>query len=297
MDAWLNLCRWKNLSIITITQILVFLYLSRGNSGIEFNLNTYINVALLIFCTVLLAAGGFIVNDLFDEISDDHNKAGKKIIGNKISFRDGQIAYVVLVLSGNLIALLLSVRLNSFTEYLIYPLIVFLLWLYSYKLKCTPLAGNVFVSIFTSGVILIIPFAFRNELSLKSDQTFLSFLIDYKNILLMGLFSFGINLYREVVKDLEDLSGDHLQGCQTTAIHFGETKTRIISTVLITSQLAITFILIEVNLLSTILTSIPAVILITLPYTKIGWNYKILSGLSKLYMIIGLLYFLTLYHG
>ena len=99
MDAWLNLCRWKNLSIIAITQILVFLYLSRGNSGIEFNLNTYINVALLIFCTVLLAAGGFIVNDLFDEISDDYNKTGKKIIENKICLIDEKIDYEVIVLS------------------------------------------------------------------------------------------------------------------------------------------------------------------------------------------------------
>ena len=43
-----------------------------------------INFILLIFCTVLLAAGGFIINDLFDEVSDHYNKTDTKIIGNKI---------------------------------------------------------------------------------------------------------------------------------------------------------------------------------------------------------------------
>jgi len=297
MGAWLNLCRWKNLSIISITQVLVFFYLNKLTPGISIDQDSYTNFILLIFCTVLLAAGGFIINDLFDEVSDHYNKADTKIIGNKISFKAAQVFYILTVLTGNIIALLLSIRLNSLVEYFIYPTIVFLLWVYSYKLKCTPLAGNLFVSIFTSGVILIIPYAFRNEFNLISTKPFITYLQESKSILLMCLFTFSINFYREVVKDLEDLAGDKMQGCQTTAIYFGEANTRIISGIILLTHFILTILIIQTTIPGIILISIPALILFIVPYTSIGWNYTILSLCSKLYMILGLIYFLTNYHG
>lgn len=45
----------------------------------------------------------------------------------------------------------------------------------------------------------------------------------------MGAFAFVLSVYREIMKDLEDLAGDQKVGAKTVAIAFGEGPARIMA--------------------------------------------------------------------
>ena len=74
--AFIKIIRYPNLLIMAATQVMCALFLT-GEYSFTFSLP----FSLTLVATLLTAAGGYIINDIFDEAADVVNKPGKTYIG------------------------------------------------------------------------------------------------------------------------------------------------------------------------------------------------------------------------
>jgi 4-hydroxybenzoate polyprenyltransferase len=164
------------------------------------------DLCLLVLATILLAAGGNIINDYFDVKIDSVNKPKKLIIDHFIKRRTALVLHAIFTLSGIALSLLLNNKI-----FIISTITGILLWIYSYQLKRKPFVGNVLVSLLTA-IAVYLP----------------ALLIDKPSRMLMvfALFAFFVSLIREIIKDIEDMKGDGLFGCQTLPLLYGMRTTK-----------------------------------------------------------------------
>jgi 4-hydroxybenzoate polyprenyltransferase len=197
---------------------------------------------LFVFTTLLVTASGYIINDIYDIETDRINKPDKRIIDVHLSLSAAWKIYFSMILTGALISFYLAVQRNDLFYWFIYPAAVFLLFGYSRWFKGIPYLGNILVSLFCAavpGIFFLSEASVLKELKIR-DLT--SFLPLHNLLLAYVLFAFLTNLYREIVKDLQDETGDKLANIHTAAVYFGKKNTKIMAlfTALITSMV-ITF--------------------------------------------------------
>jgi 4-hydroxybenzoate polyprenyltransferase len=178
---------------------------------------------LLVLSTVLIAAGGYVINDIFDQDTDSENKPSKTIIGSKISESMGYNIYVALTVAGVGIGFYLSNVIMKPSFATLFILIASLLYIYATSLKQMLLVGNVIVAFLLSFSVIIIGifdlYPATYEGNQKEMGVLFSILIDY------AVFAFIINFIREITKDLEDVNGDYNQGMHTLPIILGVQRT------------------------------------------------------------------------
>jgi len=178
---------------------------------------------LLCFLTVLIAASGYIINDYYDSRIDRINRPDRWIAGNTLSMPIVWNAYIFLIAAGAVLAGFLTYRLDLWSYLFIYPLAIIGLWFYSFRLKCTPVAGNIWVALFCGGVVLVV----AAPDWLLENQGIINTQLWY-----YAAFAFLATWYREVVKDLEDIEGDQRDGCQTYAVRYGLSSAKIMAILL-----------------------------------------------------------------
>lgn len=230
--------------IVAVTQILIYHQLlnqtfKRYSLSGTFNSFEFV---LFVFTTLLVTASGYIINDIYDIETDRINKPDKRIIDVHLSLSAAWKIYFSMILTGALISFYLAVQRNDLFYWFIYPAAVFLLFGYSRWFKGIPYLGNILVSLFCAavpGIFFLSEASVLKELKIR-DLT--SFLPLHKLLLSYVQFAFLTNLYREIVKDLQDEAGDKLANIQTAAVYFGKKNTKIMAlfTALITSMV-ITF--------------------------------------------------------
>ncbi len=121
----LKLIRWPNLVIIVLSMCLILFFIIAPGLGITaftYGLST-IEFLLLSVSTVLIAIGGYIINDIFDINTDSINKQGNNVIGNKISIKYANILYWASTIVGILSGVLLSYLVNQINFGLIFLLV------------------------------------------------------------------------------------------------------------------------------------------------------------------------------
>jgi 4-hydroxybenzoate polyprenyltransferase len=223
---WLQLIRFPNLIIIALTQclmqyLLLQPILKQNHLNLVLKPSVFIQLVLLF---VLAGAGGYIINDIKDRIIDSINKPDKLIIGNKIAISLAQNTYLIILIISTLIALNLS---TLFLKSLIIGFILNgLLWLYAYYLKQSVLFGNLtvaFLCAFTPAVLYWIEIDNMRQLKVQNFQAYqlLSFVF-----LTYVCMAFLTTLFREIVKDMEDVEGDKKGGCTTLPIVYGMDKAK-----------------------------------------------------------------------
>lgn len=240
----LRLIRLPNLMIVAVTQILIYHQLLNQTFkrySISGTFNSF-EFVLFVFTTLLVTASGYIINDIYDIETDRINKPDKRIIDVHLSLSSAWKIYFSMILTGALISFYLAVQRNDLFYWFIYPAAVFLLFGYSRWFKGIPYLGNILVSLFCAavpGIFFLSEASVLKELKIR-DLT--SFLPLHNLLLAYVLFAFLTNLYREIVKDLQDETGDKLTNIQTAAVYFGKKNTKIMAlfTALITSMV-ITF--------------------------------------------------------
>lgn len=174
---------------------------------------------LLILSTVLLAAAGYVINNIYDVATDSINKPDDVVIGKGITETAAYNIYIGLNISGVAIGFLLSniILRPSFAS--LFILIAALLYFYATTLKQIMILGNFVVAALLSISVLIIGifdlFPVVNSENQAQMASLFSILIDY------ALFAFMINFVREIVKDIEDVNGDYNQGMNTLPIAIG----------------------------------------------------------------------------
>ena len=178
---------------------------------------------LLVISTVLIAAGGYVINDIFDQETDAENKPSKTIIGKAISESMGYNIYVALTVVGVGIGFYLSNVIMKPSFATLFILIASLLYIYATSLKQMLLVGNVIVAFLLSFSVIIIGifdlYPATYEGNQKEMGVLFSILIDY------AVFAFIVNFIREITKDLEDVNGDYNQGMHTLPIILGVQRT------------------------------------------------------------------------
>lgn len=218
----LQIIRWKNLLLIALIQLIIKYYLIP-----IFNVEpvlTNIQFVFVVLATVLIAIGGYIINDIYDVETDKINKPEKVWLSDSNSIKRSFIVYRTLSIIGVLLGIFVSIIQVKFTHSLLFILPVILLQLYAFKLKKVLIIGNVLVSILVAYSVLILMFFETNILILHNDN---SQNLGYV-IWVLTIFAFGINLLREIVKDAEDSIGDKVIGAESIPIRFGKRITHLI---------------------------------------------------------------------
>ena len=218
---YLKLIRYQNLLLLAFMQF-VFRYGFLKWQNVPLSLADW-QYALLVLSTVLIAAGGNVINDIFDQETDEDNKPEKVIVGNTISEAMAYNIYVALNITGVGIGFYLSNVIMKPGFATIFILIAALLYLYATSLKQMLLVGNLIVALLLSFSVIIIGiydlFPATYDGNREEMSTLFSILIDYATM------AFIINFIREIVKDLEDVNGDYNQGMNTLPIVFGVQRT------------------------------------------------------------------------
>ena len=125
---FLILIRYSNLLLIFFSQLLIEYYLLEPYFQIEDLTNLY----LVIICTILIAASGYIINDIMDLNTDKINDR-YITINQSISSRSAIIWYCLLNSIAIIHASILCVRINKLYLLLIFILCIYLLSEYSRK--------------------------------------------------------------------------------------------------------------------------------------------------------------------
>lgn len=298
--AFWKLIRYPNLLIVALTQFLFYWFIQQvfHKNGIEPILDLP-HFSLLVLTTIIIAASGYIINDIYDLEIDLINKSDRMIIGKSISIARARFLYNAVVVFGALIAIYLAFYVNNLQLFLIYPIAVFIMWFYSKSLKKKPLSGNIVVALFSAFVAGIVWFAERagfaelhSEYGIQMKSLFLFYM----------LFAFSSTLYREVIKDIEDFKGDIDNNCRTLPIVLGIRQARKVTLILglfllgcitywIWDQWAVLSILLVA--LTLILLLAPTLFSLWIFYfSKSKTDYHRSSQITKMVMVAGLVYLL-----
>jgi len=273
VGGFLRLIRVQNLLIVVITQFLARIVLV-GPRHEWLRILTDPTIYLLSFSTVCIAAAGYIINDYFDVKIDLINKPERVVIGRYLKRRVAIGTHQILSVVGCLIGLYLSKWV-----FLLDVVSVSLLWFYSAWLKREPFIGNVVIALLTAFSLLVLAVYYRKNAEI---------------ILIYALFSFGISLVREIIKDMQDIRGDARFGCRTLPIIWGLRRTKYLLYVLIASFI-MTLFLIANDLGNQHLSIIFLLLLIPitwltyrLVYADKRRDFGYLSNLCKVIMLIGI---------
>lgn len=226
---FLQLIRYKNLLLLALMQLIFRLgYLEQIKIPLSL---FYWQYTLLILATVLIAAGGYVINDIFDQETDAVNKPNKTIVGNYLSEAKAYNLYAALTIAGVGCGFILANSVAHPNFAIIFVLIATLLYFYASTLKQIALIGNIMASALVAFSVIIIGVfdIFPNTFEINRPQMSVAFaiLMDYAK------FAFIINLVREIIKDIQDVNGDKEQGMKTLPIAIGITKTNKIAFVLL----------------------------------------------------------------
>jgi 4-hydroxybenzoate polyprenyltransferase len=305
---FLRLVRFPNLFIVALTQYLLQ-YLILKPALAKIGISPFLpdfQFFLLVLSTVLIAASGYIINDIEDVEIDKLNKPLKKQIVERIyPLSMSWFFYAFLSILGFFVSLYLAFYIHDFVQLLIYPLAVCLLWAYSKWLKRQPLSGNLVVSFFCAFVAFVVYYAqnLYKPNALDIENGYQDFQAETQFIFIIyAILAFISTLFREIIKDIEDAEGDKAGDCRTLPIVLGIEKSKLVASgvglIFLIFVVFFSFIL-RGGVLSKILLNlcISTPILYTLFLLKTAHtkkDFSFLSKLAKLIMLSGLIFILII---
>ena len=204
--ALLSLVRWYNILLIILSQYLSAIFIL---NPLQPKLSVVLDYKLFLIAlsSAFFIAGGYIINSFYDLEKDLVNKPKKIIFARYISKWFSLNCYFLFSIIGMILSYFIGLRLLFFNA-----AFLFVLWLYSHKLKKITFVGNL------SATIL-------------SIAPFFSICIYYNKINALILayvsFIFIIEFTREIVKDLEAMKGDVIFGYHTIPVAVGVKKTKL----------------------------------------------------------------------
>lgn len=191
---------------------------------------------LIAAATILIAAGGYVINDYFDIKIDRINRPDQLIVTQYISKETAMRLSIGLSGVGMVCGLVVAFLLRSTTIGILFAIIPGLLWFYSSSYKRLLIVGNVTIALLSATSILMIAIANVANLQLKFGDILLYTNLTDKIYAWVGgfsLFAFLLTWIREIVKDLQDQMGDREYECHSMPIVWGNTATKIVVTALI----------------------------------------------------------------
>ncbi|MBQ6512761.1 UbiA family prenyltransferase [Methanobrevibacter sp.] len=179
-----------------------------------------IPIILAMLAVFFETAAGNVINDYFDYKIDLINKPERPLPSGRISLKAGRNYGYLQFLLGTICGFLISYLTNNWIPFVIVLISDVILYLYAYKLKSTPLIGNLIVGFMTGFGFVFGGFTI-NTPEIISISIFL------------GFFAFVMTTAREIIKDIEDVEGDKAEGAKTLPILIGTKTPAILAVALI----------------------------------------------------------------
>lgn len=267
-----SVIRGYNILVLILAQYLTSIYILSKKETIKevlFDLNLF----LIVLASSLCIASGYIINNFYDSDKDLINRPIKSKIDRFVSQNTKLSIYFVL----NFLAIVFASYV-SFRAVIFFSGYIFLIWLYSHKIKKMIIVGNIMSSILT-----VAPF--------------FAILVYYKNfeivIFFHALFLTLNLLAKEILKDLENIKGDFLINYKTVPVVYGERfSKRCITLAIVFAMLSSSVLLIFYDLGTMIyyfksLYFIYPIFFLSLYFSSKKKHFKILHNFMKLILIIG----------
>ena len=268
----ISVVRGYNILVLVIAQYLTSMFILAP----EYPLGKVLfdpNLFFLVLSTASAVASGYIINNFYDSEKDLINRPQKTMLDRFVSQRTKLSVYFILNLASIFFASYVSFRAVVF-----FSVYIFVIWFYSHRLK-----KILFVNNLTASVLTITPF--------------FAVFVYYKNfepvIFVHAIFLYLIIVMRELVKDLENMRGDVVQGYNTIPIVYGER----LSKALLSGLVLLSFL--PVYLLATYFEigkmhyffygvfGLLAAFLLILYFSRAKWQYLLLHNLLKFIIVAG----------
>ena len=262
---------------------------------------------------VLIAAGGYVINDYFDVKIDRINRPDEIIVTRSISKPAAMRLSVGLSGVGVVCGIVVAVLMRSMTLGIIFVLVPGLLWFYSSSYKRLFMVGNLTIALLAGLTPMVVAMTNVAQLQLLYEAILPYTTLEHDLYAWLGgfaLFAFLLTWIREIVKDLQDQMGDRELECHSMPVVWGEKWTKVFVTVLIVITLAlIGHLWWHVLPFSTSWTSLSTryiVLGVVIPLlgslwllwsAKIPSDYKTCQQVIKLTMLLGMLYSICIVRG
>lgn len=191
---------------------------------------------LIAAATILIAAGGYVINDYFDIKIDRINRPDQLIVTQYISKENAMRLSIGLSGVGMVCGLVAAWLLRSSTIAILFAIIPGLLWFYSSSYKRLLIIGNVTIALLSALSPMMVAIANVAQLQLKYSTILPYTTLEHDIYAWVGgfsLFAFLLTWIREIVKDLQDQMGDRELECHSMPIVWGNIVTKIVVTALI----------------------------------------------------------------
>jgi 4-hydroxybenzoate polyprenyltransferase len=231
------------------------------------------NLFFLILSSATVIASGYIINNFYDSEKDLINRPKKTMLDRFVSQRTKLSVYFILNFAAVFFASYVS-----FKAVVFFSIYIFMIWLYSHRLKKILFLGNLVASILTITPFFVVFVYYKNfETVIFIHATFLYLMI----------------VMRELVKDLENLKGDLVLNYKTIPVVYGEKWSKFFLSVL--TVIAIIPIMLLTTRFNTGLMDyyfyISLVLLIFfllfLYFSSAKWQYLLLHNILKLIIVAG----------
>ncbi len=309
MMNYLKLIRPINLIILALTMFLFRVCLASASAYKLFSVYSILSSSeflLLVLASVFIAAGGYVINDIYDIEIDIINRPNKLIVGNSISEDNAYNLYKLLCFLGILCTLLLAFLTKNYRLSTLPIVIMVVLNFYAHTFKRQLIVGNFMIALSASFAILLIALFEIGDagVELSSNESYIKSGIVISGVV-YALFAFLTTFMREIIKDIEDVNGDQQYGCSTIPIVFGIKVAKVVVVILgvLILGLLISFVhfFYILQLMKTVyilglalVFPLFVILLMVVLAKKMNW-FSNISRLLKLFICIGLasmLYFL-----
>ncbi len=297
---YIKLIRPINLIIIVATMYLFRVCLVAATPYKTFYIThvmSDVQFLLLVAATVFIAAGGYVVNDIFDVDIDSVNRPHKVLIGYHISETNAYNFYKILCVLGIVCTLALGFTTHNFRLSTLPIIIMVILNFYAHTFKKQLFVGNFMIALCTSFTILLIALFESSSSEGSKNDWYVRSGIAIAAIIYSS-FAFLTTFLREIVKDAEDQKGDEQGGARTIPIVYGEKGTKIASLIisiillLILGSFTLFFPNINLKIVSIFIALgliLPLLAIIFFIFkAKTAANYHFVSNLIKVFMCIGI---------
>jgi len=208
LKSYIELVRIHNVIGASIGAIMGFLV----SSGWHIELKQLIISAIVVG---LIAAGGYVINDIYDIEIDKINKPYRPLPSGKVSLRMAKVVTILAFLLGIFLSIFLGIY-----NFILAILVSISLIYYAKSLKKTGIYGNILVATNTALSI------FYGGLAYFSGDWLI-------RIIVPTFYSFFLTLSREIVKGIEDYNGDLAYNVKTLATTLGIRKAWKIAKILL----------------------------------------------------------------
>jgi geranylgeranylglycerol-phosphate geranylgeranyltransferase len=265
--AYFQLSRPVNV-LITFVSIPVACWIAGGSTS------EWLCIFLAALTGALVSSGANAINDSFDIDIDRINRPNRPLPRGVLLPNDARRMWLIVSSAG----IAINLFINS-TALLISVFAVILLYYYSARLKRTVLAGNLVIGLMT-GMTFIYGGAVVGNM---------------ERAVVPAVFAFLVNLARELIKDIEDAEGDHIEHAITLPVKYGVKPTLVLATASLLILIGVTLVAAKISVHPAFIYVVLVADLLIIISIIIMWrdyssaNMRRVSMILKISMVVGLL--------